>query len=238
VVGSTRRERRAILANVSRLLLGACAVLVVGCLDDPKPPDPVADCTSCAEDRCATYYDACIADADCSACFERPKSLECLADPLFQAAANCSCDECAGECSYLCPGGQGVCDGCSNSACQAEGDACLADTTCAPCLDDPFRPGCDSNPLYMAAEACTCESCGQECIWTCPAAGNMCASCISTNCSTEFSACLMDASCMDCFENPAREGCETQMTYGTLTTCLCAAGTCESLCDILFCTPP
>lgn len=178
-----------------------------------------------------------MADDDCSNCFERPKSLECLADPLFQAAASCSCDECADECSYMCPGGQGACDSCSNMACAAEGNACLADVACAPCLDDPFRPECATLALYMTAAACACETCGQECIWTCPAAGNECASCISTNCSPDFGACIEDGSCMDCFENPAREGCDEHANYGALTSCLCAAGTCESVCDALFCQP-
>ena len=222
---------------MSRLLVGACAVLVAGCLADPKPVDPVADCTACASDRCTTYHDACMADPDCSDCFERPKSLECLAHPMFQAAASCSCEECASECSYMCPGGQGACDSCSNLACNAEGNACLADVACAPCLDDPFRPGCDADPLYMAAEACGCASCGQECIWTCPAAGNTCAACISMSCSAEFDTCLTDASCMDCFENPSREGCTDHANYTALISCMCTPTACEDVCDVLFCGP-
>ncbi|HET6584169.1 MAG TPA: hypothetical protein VFG69_11990 [Nannocystaceae bacterium] len=220
-------------------LVGVLASLV-GCFSDPEPapPDPVEVCTTCAADSCKKHYDACAADPDCASCFAAPKSLECLANTLFQPAANCSCDECASECSYLCPGGQGACDSCSTSNCSTEGSACLADVDCAPCLDDPFLPGCDANPLYMASATCSCESCGQECVWLCPSAGNTCAGCISTSCSPEFTACISDVACNDCFENPSTDGCDVNATYMALTDCLCPATACADVCGILFCTTP
>lgn len=219
-------------------LVGFVAGFVAACFSDPAPADPVEDCKVCAADRCTTYYDACIADPDCSDCFDRPKSLECLANTLFHAAASCSCEECADKCTYMCPGGQGACDSCSNTACGMQGGACLADIDCAPCLDDPFLEGCATNPLYAPTAMCSCENCGQECIWTCPMAGNTCAACIGMQCSTEIGSCRSDEACNECFENPAREGCDANETYAALTDCLCPASACADVCDVLFCTPP
>jgi hypothetical protein len=138
----------------------------------------------------------------------------------------------------MCPGGQGVCDACSNTACSTEGNACLTDVACAPCLEDPFREGCAENPVYMPVATCMCETCGQECIWLCPAAGNECAGCVSMSCSDAFGTCITDEACARCFENPSTEGCDANAEYAALTGCLCAADACLDVCEILFCTMP
>jgi hypothetical protein len=197
---------------------------------------PVEVCGGCQSTQCTAYADACAADPGCVECLSAPYSLTCLADTTFHALANCSCEECAGECAHLCPGGQGACNSCGIDRCSATGNDCLGDPACAPCLDDAYADGCAENATWMAAQACACTECGQECIWQCPAAGNTCATCISGGCSTAFTACIEDAGCADCFEAPYAEGCADNELYSAVNTCTCDA--CMPECGVLFnCEP-
>lgn len=213
-----------------------CGLLLAlgGCFETEAPaePEPVDVCRECAAMKCAQYHDPCAADGECNDCFGAAKNLECLANTLFHPAANCACEECASECGYMCPGGEGACDACSIESCSTEGNACIGDPTCAPCLVDPFRPECASNPNYMAADVCACTNCGQECIWTCPEAGNTCASCVSMACGAAFGDCLQLELCASCFENPSGDGCDANPEYLMLHDCLCAS--CPEVCGVLF----
>jgi hypothetical protein len=193
---------------------------------------PVEVCGACQSVECTAYADACAADPDCTQCLAGPYSLSCLADPTFHALANCSCEECASDCANLCPGGQGACNSCGITECPSQGEACLGDPACAPCLDDAYGEGCAENATWMAAQVCSCAECGQECIWQCPAAGNTCATCISGGCSTAFTACIEDEACADCFEAPFAEGCAENELYAAVAGCTC--GMCPGECGVLF----
>jgi hypothetical protein len=136
---------------------------------------------------------------------------------------SCSCERCGNQCDYLCPGPAGACNSCGIAMCPDEGNACLADNECAPCFEDPNRPGCAENPLFMMARACQCMNCGQACIWECPSAGNTCATCISTDCADPFSQCMQDDGCTDCFASPYLSTCPDNMAYQSLLVCICGA---------------
>jgi hypothetical protein len=194
--------------------------------------NPVDVCRACQMTQCADYAATCAGDAECNTCVEAPFDLGCLANPNMHALGSCSCEHCATECDYLCPGGEGACNSCGIQQCGPEGNACISDPACAPCIDDAFREGCAENPLFMAAQACNCMSCGQECIWECPEAGNACAGCISSACGDPFGICIQDEMCADCFASPYLPGCADNMAFAALAACGC--GNCTDTCGLLF----
>jgi hypothetical protein len=212
------------------------ASFLVGCFVDEETGDTdaaiVGTCRECQDSRCAAYRDACNADPECMDCVAAPYGLACLANANMHALGSCSCSECPNECDHLCPGPPGTCDTCSFDQCAAPNMACIEDTACAPCIEDPFREGCAENALHTMARACTCMNCGQACIWECSEAGNTCAGCLSVDCAEPFGQCMQDETCIDCFAAPYKSECADSMPYQTLQMCIC--GQCSADCGVLF----
>ncbi len=222
-----------------RALAFLALVLLSSCFSEPTKLDPVRDaiqtCRACQVNSCQSYYDACVGDPDCDACIDAPISLGCLTQLAFRSLAFCSCDNCANECGYVCPGPPGTCRDCAlASPCQDERNACLSatDVQCKPCVEDPFAEGCQELPLYQELDACICGACGTNCVWECEDASGTCAACLTGPCGMAFSTCMGDDECAACFENNATPGCDENMAFAALGECSCAMCTAE--CGPLF----
>merc|ERR1711904_493814 len=136
------------------------------CSDDVCP----SRC-ACANDKCSSEIDACLADATCAkgqacakacACGDTACSLKCVAaNPSAKAApvGKCIQDNCESlkgvDCSDdVCPSRCA----CANDKCSSEIDACLADATCAK--------------GQACAKACACgdTACSLKCVAANPSA--------------------------------------------------------------------
>lgn len=195
--------------------------------------DPVPACRECQAVQCEGYEQACMDTVNCNVCTDQPFGLPCLMDPAFRPLAYCSCDGCAEECGYMCPGGGVACQTCFMDECQNEMQACTVASGCTLCLIDPYRDGCAENAEFMAAQACACERCEAPCLWQCPGAITTCSTCFMGGaCGPAFNNCIGDVDCDACFANPTRPGCETNMLYEAVGDCVCA--NCPNECGLLF----
>lgn len=60
-----------------------------------------------------------------------------------------------------------ACLNCAIPACADEANACLADTSCAPCIASPDAPGCSTNDTFDAFLTCSCGQCADACAPVC-----------------------------------------------------------------------
>lgn len=99
--------------------------------------------------------------------------------------------------------------------------ACEADATCVSCIETPFSLSCASNENWIALAGCSCFQCSNECEHTCPAGFGACQSCGLASCPDETQACIGDATCTACLDNPAGEGCAESAAFQAFLGCGC-----------------
>lgn len=166
-----------------------------------------------------------MSDPECNACIDAPINLGCLGPMAlaFRGLAYCSCDQCANECGYMCPGGPRECSECRFDApCQMQQSDCTNDASCLMCLQDPFDDGCQTGMTAQALDACVCDSCGPRCIWQCDEAVGECTGCLlGADCAMVFGACMGDPDCSACFSNGALEGCDENPMLDMVARCVC-----------------
>lgn len=220
------------------------ALLVTACFEAPPtlpdttgtttegPDDAIDRCRTCQADKCPNYAAACNADGACDNCIDAPITLTCLMSALFRPLADCSCENCAIECSYVCPGGERECSRCFLGTCHAERMACVDEPACAACIQDPYFEECAMSPTYPPLEACVCADCGPSCVWRCEEAAGDCTACLSGSCDAAFQACFADSTCTACFANTSTPGCAENELLTALATCTCEQ--CSALCGPLF----
>jgi hypothetical protein len=198
---------------------------------DTTAGDPSEACRACQATQCEGYTQACMDTADCNICTEQPFDLSCLTSDAFRPLAFCSCDRCAEDCGYVCPGDGGACQSCFTDNC-ALGE-CTVGNGCLPCLQDPYGEGCAENPAFQAIQTCACEQCEAPCLWMCEGAVDTCSMCLAgETCGGTFNSCLQDTECDACFANPSRPGCDTNMLYLAVGVCVC--NSCPDECGLLF----
>jgi hypothetical protein len=204
-------------------------LLLASCFSDPPKveptDDPITTCRECEQAMCTSYYQACMADPECNACIDAPINLGCLGPMAlaFRGLAYCSCDQCANECGYMCPGGPRECSECRFAApCEAQQTECTNDSSCLMCLQDPFDDGCQESMTAQALDACVCEACGPRCLWQCDAAVGECTGCLlGEQCAMVFGACMGDDECSACFANNALAGCDENAMLDAVAQCVC-----------------
>ena len=133
-------------------------------------------CDACLSTNCCGSYDACNADATCSACLDDSTQQACTTSALLGQFMQCfggtGANQCGASCGELVCGLPiseefPACTTCMNAHCCGVVDPCYADATCRACFLDPFGAGCDTNALYAPVYACMAQSdadqCGQVC---------------------------------------------------------------------------
>jgi hypothetical protein len=124
--------------------------------------------------------------------------------------------------------GEETCDECQDAWCNAYAEACLADPTCAACLDTPYSTGCANHDDFRKLAACSCSQCASSCGFLCPAGQGACQACGVTECLDESSTCAGDSSCGPCLEDPNSAGCDTNPDFDAFLGCAC--GVCGQQC--------
>ena len=220
----------------------APSALLLGCFSQapqqqPTGGDFVDECRACQAQPCESYVQDCNAAPGCDLCVGAPFNPTCLGDATFRPLASCSCESCAQECGYMCPGGGDACGECQDaSGCSVA--ACSGSPSCLPCLADPYDDGCAEDPDFTALQACQCEACEPSCVWQCDGTAPACAVCMTTSCQMLLTDCLDDEACETCFDNPETAGCRSSdamagnALYAALGACVCES--CEAPCGLLF----
>jgi hypothetical protein len=164
------------------MMRGAGAIVValalVGCGDDSGSGGSGGGATKASSSatgdapNCGPVEES-FTDPTCGACAETNCCDEIAACDATPCAALDTClgASCATECAIITEGICGTdytttvaaCDACVDPACCTEVNACLANTACAACFDDPTAAGCDMNALLGDVEDCFMTSCSDTC---------------------------------------------------------------------------